>query len=54
MLESSKSEIEKERLSMLNWIKTKVVDLILKFNSKLFSSEKVSKDFIEKNLEKIN
>ncbi len=50
IIESSHSEIEKERLTMLNWVKSKLIDLILKFNSKLFDDEKISKSYLEKEL----
>lgn len=36
LLETSKLEIEKERLSMMNSLKTNVIDLVLKMNEKLF------------------
>jgi hypothetical protein len=35
---------------MLSDLKSKSVDLILKFNAKLFEKEKVNKDFVEKEL----
>jgi len=35
---------------MLNDIKAKSIDLVLKFNAKLFDKEKVNKDFVEKEL----
>lgn len=47
------NEIEKEKLSMLNGVKSKLTDIILKFNKKLFSEEKVNKDFVEKQLANI-
>ncbi len=36
IIESGKNEIEKEKLSMLNGVKSKLTGLILKFNKKLF------------------
>lgn len=48
--EAGKVEIEKERESMLGQVKWKLVDLILKFNGKLFDDEKLSKDFLEKTM----
>ena len=54
ILESTRSEIEKEKLSMLSQIKSKLIDVIIKFNSKLFKEEKVSKDYVEKILWDIN
>jgi hypothetical protein len=37
----------------MNSIKSKIVDLSLKLNEKLFSEEKVNKDFMEKTLGKV-
>lgn len=45
------ADVEKERLSMLNDIKTKVVDLSLRLNEKIFKNEKANKDFMQKELE---
>lgn len=50
---SALAEIAKEKETMLNDVKAKSVDLILKFNAKLFSSEKVNKDFVETELASI-
>jgi len=47
---SAEWEIAKERQTMLNDIKAKSIDLVLKFNAKLFDKEKVNKDFVEKEL----
>jgi hypothetical protein len=38
---------------MLDQVKDKLTWLVLKFNEKLFSSEKVNKDFVEKELSQI-
>jgi hypothetical protein len=38
---------------MLNGVKSKLTDLILKFNKKLFGEEKLNKDFVEKELANI-
>ena len=48
--DTGKSEIEKERLSMLSWAKAKMIDLVLKLNGKLFWEEKLSRDFLEKSI----
>jgi hypothetical protein len=48
MLESARTQIEKERLDMENNMKTKILDLSLKLNSKIFNKESANKDFIEK------
>lgn len=53
IVESGKNEIEKEKLSMLNWVKSKLTGLVLKFNKKLFWEEKLNKDFVEKQLAQI-
>ncbi len=53
MIEGAKADIEKEKLSMLEWVKSKLVDIVLKFNRKLFSEEKLNKDFLEKSLANI-
>ncbi len=53
IIESGKNEIEKEKLSMLNWVKSKLTGLVLKFNKKLFWEEKLNKDFVEKQLSQI-
>jgi F-type H+-transporting ATPase subunit b len=47
---SALADVQKERENMLNDVKLKSVDLILKFNAKLFDKEKVNKDFVEKEL----
>jgi len=50
----ARADIEKEKLSMMSGIKSKVIDLSLKLNEKLFTSEKANKDFMEKELNSIN
>ncbi|USN58162.1 MAG: ATP synthase F0 subunit B [Candidatus Peribacteria bacterium] len=54
LVEASRGEIEKERLSMMSGVKTQLIDLILKFNSKLFKEEKISKEYLEGELKKIH
>lgn len=51
---SALAEVQKEKETMLNDVKAKSIDLILKFNAKLFSREQVNKDFVEKELSSIN
>ena len=51
ILGNARADIEKERLSMTNLMKSKVVDLTLKLNSKMFNKESANKDFMEKELE---
>jgi len=50
ILEAWNIALEKEKLSMLNWVKSSLVDLILKFNKTLFSSNELNKDFVEKQI----
>lgn len=49
----AEKEIENQKNSMLSDAKSKVLDLALKLNEKLFKDEKVSKDFLEKNIDSI-
>lgn len=51
---SAQAEILKEKQSMLNDVKSKSIDLVLKLNAKLFDKEKVNKDFVEKELNSLN
>lgn len=51
IIESGRSEIEKEKLSMLADVKSNIIDLVLRFNKKLFGSEKISSEFVEKEIE---
>lgn len=51
ILESARSQIEKDKLDMVNAMRTKVLDLSLKLSSKLFSKETANKDFLEKELD---
>jgi len=47
---SALADVQKEKENMLSEVKLKSVDLILKFNARLFDKEKVNKDFVEKEL----
>ena len=51
ILESARSQIEKDKLDMVNSMRSKVLDLSLKLSSKLFSKETANKDFLEKELD---
>jgi len=51
IINSGRAEIEKEKLSMLSEVKSNIVDLVLRFNKKLFWSEKISSEFVEKEIE---
>ncbi len=53
LVDSSKMEIEKERLSMMNSLKSGVIDLILRMNSKLFGDEKHTREYLEKEIQSI-
>jgi len=53
LLESSKKQAEQEKKSMLTEVKSNILDLTLRLNEKLFKNEKVSKDFIEKNIDSL-
>jgi F-type H+-transporting ATPase subunit b len=50
---SALAEIQKEKETMLNDVKSKSIDLILKFNAKLFDKEAISRDFCEKEISSI-
>lgn len=54
MKNTALAEIGKEKEQMLQEIKQKSIDLVLKFNAKLFSKEQVNKDFVEKEISSIN
>lgn len=51
IINSGRAEIEKEKLSMLADVKSNIVDLVLRFNKKLFGAEKISSEFVEKEIE---
>ena len=53
ILEWGHREVEKERKSMLAQMKEHIVDVSLKLNEKMFGSEKMSKEFVEKELKEI-
>lgn len=50
LLESGRSEVEKERLAALSGVKSHLVNLVLKLNEKLFKDSNITKDYIEKEL----
>ena len=54
ILSWARDDIEKEKLTMMNSIKSKVIDLSLRLNEKLFDKQKVNKDFMEKEINSIN
>lgn len=53
IMEWGRREIEKERLTMLQSMKWKIIDLSLRLNDKMFDDEKASQDFIEKGMKEI-
>ncbi|MGB2110395.1 MAG: ATP synthase F0 subunit B [Patescibacteria group bacterium] len=53
IISNAQSSMEKERLSMMGEMKSKVVDLSLRLNKKMFSKESANKDFMEKELESL-
>ena len=53
IIKAAKEEIKQEKKTMLNSMKSKVINLALKLNQKLFDKEKVSKDYLEKNIDSI-
>lgn len=52
-IEVAQKQIENERKSMLSGAKAYIVNTALRLNEKLFKDEKVSKDFIEKNIDSL-
>ena len=48
IIDSAKRNMEKERLSMMDELKSKVLELSLKINSKVFDSNDSNKEFIKK------
>ncbi|MDP2090490.1 MAG: ATP synthase F0 subunit B [Candidatus Gracilibacteria bacterium] len=54
LISSAEKEMEVEKNKMLSNIKTRVIDLALKVNKKLFDKENINKDFVEKELNSIN
>lgn len=51
--DSARRDVEKERLSMIDAMKEKVLDLSLKINSKVFDNKDNNKDFISKEVNSI-
>jgi len=52
-LESGKRELEKERISMLGQVKSHIIDMSLRLNKKMFDTPNTSKEFLEKEVEKL-
>lgn len=53
IVEWGQRQIEKDRLEMIEWVKSYVLDLTLKLNSKLFKDEKVDRDFLKKEIKNL-
>lgn len=53
LVDGALRDIEKERLSMVNSLKDKLVDLSLKINSKIFDDSSKNKEFVEKEVNSI-
>ncbi len=53
IVESGRRQIEKDKLSMLSDARWNIVDLIVKFNKKLFWEEKVSREFVDREIDLI-
>lgn len=54
IVSGAQKEMEIEKNKMLSNIKTRVIDLALQVNKKLFDKENINKDFVEKELNSIN
>jgi len=52
-LEGGRRQLEKERLSMLTQMKSKIIDISLKLNEKLFEDSNASRDFMENEMDNI-
>ena len=52
-LEGGRRQLEKERLSMLAQMKSKIIDISLRLNEKLFDDEAVDQEFMAKEMESI-
>lgn len=53
ILSWAREDIEKEKLSMVNSMKSKIIDLSLKINSKIFDNTDLNKEFITKEVNSI-
>lgn len=53
ILDGGKRELEKERLSMLDQMKSHIIDVSLRLNEKMFGSKKTSREFIEAEIAKM-
>lgn len=51
IIASAKEETEKQKLDMVNSMRSRILDLSLKLNSKIFTKEVANKNFLEKELD---
>ena len=54
ILDWARRETEKERLTMLAQLKEHIIDMSLRLNEKMFGKKTVNREFLEKELEKMN
>lgn len=52
-MEAGRRQIDKDRLSMLAQMKSKIIDISLRLNEKLFEDANVDKQFMEKELKEL-
>lgn len=50
---AGRRQLDKERLSMLAQMKSKIIDISLRLNEKLFDDQTVSRDFMENEMDNI-
>jgi F0F1-type ATP synthase membrane subunit b/b' len=53
LIDGAKEDIEKMRNTMLESMKSKIIDLSLQLNKQLFDKEVVNRDFMEKQISSI-
>ncbi len=53
IIEEWNRQIEKDRLEMIEWVKSHILNLTLKLNSKLFQDSKIDKKFMQSELSKL-
>lgn len=52
-VEAGRRQLDKERLSMLAQMKSKIIDISLRLNEKLFDDEAVDREYMQKELQNI-
>ena len=53
ILQSARQSAKQEQQSLLSSVRSQLVDLVLRLNKKVFGEEKVSREYIEKELTKL-